>query len=652
MKKGKFLLLITLILSFVFALCLSGATVFADTTAEGEGESSETTDYVVDYNDLWTSGTATRTDKGMTVSVKSGDKAQYKYEFDVGAGKSLTFTARSEYSSEEVKSIFSITFVSGTDSVVAYFDSQNNVRINKEDGEGKLLTSLENVTVELGENKIKIAGQEYDCDLDESYATIQIFAYYDTEISFSTINGIDLKTEVKTTDVEPVIIAKEGIFAKTKVVIGHQYNVSYKTYDMFSGIKENKLEYKKIGEDDSKYRTALSSSTAFEFRTLGDVTLRITAVASSGKSVIYTQSFTVVDKDAVTNDSVRYEINKTQYDKVQASIQDKIVDSDGQYIPIGDNFYYIDVSEYIKSDYFDSDELTFKVYYANKSASDFTSTSSKYFEITQPGKHVYFIMATDDLGKGLIYDDDFKADNEYYEAGEYLGVTLEMAGFYRVDRNDDDEVTAIHELVVPAFTFEINNNAKPKVTLGKQDTGVIGKEYKISSITVESSNTTTKTYELYFMSKSDYEWYKANNTTVSGKEFDKGSFENDADYLNEFNALIEGKTINGKVIKLQAITSDSDEKFDSLELTFTPKKKGAYYVKCNVLAENASSDTVVTYAIKVEKSVSSNKYESEFLKYNWKSFVYLGISIASAIGILCVLFIKPKKKTNKDDKEI
>lgn len=649
MKKGKFLLLITLILSFVFALCLSGATVFAETEAEGEG--SKATDYVVDYNDLWTGASATRTDKGMTVSVKSGDKAQYKYEFDIGAGKSLTFTATSEYSLEEVKNIFSLTFVSGTDSVVAYFDSKNNVKINKEDGEGKLLSSLENVTVELADNKIKIAGEEFDCDLNESYATVQVFAYYDTEINFSNINGIDLKTEVKTTDVEPVIIAKDGIFTRTKVIIGHQYSVSYKTYDMFSGIKENKLEYKKVGEDDSKYRTTISSSS-FEFRVLGDVTLRITAVASSGKSVIYTQNFTVEKGDIITNDSIKYEINKTQYDKVQASIQDKIVDSDGQYIPIGDNFYYIDVSEYIKSDYFDSDELTYKVYYANKSASDFTSTSSKYFEITQPGKHVYFVMATDELGKGLIYDDDFKTNNEYYEAGEYLGVTIEMAGFYRVDRNDDKEVTVIHELVVPAFTFEINNNAKPKVTLGKQDTGVIGKEYKISSITVESSNTTTKTYELYFMSKSDYEWYKANNTTVSGKEFDKGSFENDIDYLNEFNALIEGKTINGKNIKLQAITNDSDEEFDSLDLTFTPKQKGAYYVKCNVLAENASSDTVVTYAIKVEKSVSSNKYESEFFKYNWKSFVYLGISIASAIGILCVLFIKPKKKTNKEDKEI
>lgn len=649
MKKGKFLLLITLILSFVFALCLSGATVFAETEAEGEG--SKATDYVVDYNDLWTGASATRTDKGMTVSVKSGDKAQYKYEFDIGAGKSLTFTATSEYSSEEVKNIFSLTFVSGTDSVVAYFDSKNNVKINKEDGEGKLLSSLENVTVELADKKIKIAGEEFDCDLDESYATVQIFAYYDTEINFSNINGIDLKTEVKTTDVEPVIIAKDGIFTRTKVIIGHQYSVSYKTYDMFSGIKENKLEYKRVGEDDSKYRTTISSSS-FEFRVLGDVTLRITAVASSGKSVIYTQNFTVEKGDIITNDSIKYEIDKTQYDKVQASIQDKIVDSDGQYIPIGDNFYYIDVSEYIKSDYFDSDELTYKVYYANKSASDFTSTSSKYFEITQPGKHVYFVMATDELGKGLIYDDDFKTNNEYYEAGEYLGVTIEMAGFYRVDRDGDKEVTAIHELVVPAFTFEINNNAKPKVTLGKQDTGVIGKEYKISSITVESSNTTTKTYELYFMSKSDYEWYKANNTTVSGKEFDKGSFENDIDYLNEFNALIEGKTINGKNIKLQAITNDSDEEFDSLDLTFTPKQKGAYYVKCNVLAENASSDTVVTYAIKVEKSVSSNKYESEFFKYNWKSFVYLGISIASAIGILCVLFIKPKKKTNKEDKEI
>lgn len=647
MRKGRFLLLMTLILSFIFALSASTMAVFAEEGSE-EGSSS-TTETTVEYGDLWTGGTVTKDEtKGMCVKVTSGNSASYKYEFTTGEGKSFTFSAETSYAEIEVKNLFYVNVMSDTNSVILYFDSDNNVKVNNADGEGKQLASFENVTVSVKDGKVYVNGLEFECSLKNPYAAVQIYAYYDVTISFSNINEINFKGDVKSTDSDPVIFANSGIFAQEKALVGHEYNVTYKTYNTLSGIQENKMEYKKAGETDDKYVSA-SSASLIEFCDLGDYVVKLTALTKEGKEATFTHNIKVVDLSDIPDDSIRYEITKEQYDKIKSSIQDKIVDSEGYYMAIGDNFYYPDIKDYIVSDYFDSDECNYKVYYANgASTTDYTSTSSKYFEITQSGKYVYFVLPTDAIGRGFTYDDDFKEKYERYDEGEVVfGTTCEMGGFYKVDRDEDGEVTAVHDFVIPVFTFSIDNNAKPKITIVMDDTGVIGTEYKITSITIGTSNTKKTEYKLYFMSKSDRAWYEENK----GKAFDKDSFDTDADYVAEFEALIAGMELNGKTIKLVEITDESDEEFDSSNLTFTPKNKGAYYCMCSVTADNESSDTAVTYAIEVNKVASSNKYEKQFMKYNWKSFVYLGISLVSAIGIVCLIFIKPKKK-NLNDKEI
>lgn len=648
MRKGRFLLLMTLILSFVFALSASTMAVFAEEEGS-EGGSSSTTETTVTYSDLWTGGTITKDEtKGMCVSVESGNQASYKYEFTTGEGKSFTFSAETSYTESDVKNLFYVNVLSDTNSAILYFDSDSNVKVNSADGEGKKLTSFENITVSVKDGKIYVNGFDFECSLKYPYATVQIYAYYDVTVCFASINGVDFKGDVKATDSDPVIVATSGIFAQEKALVGHKYNVTYKTYNMLSGIQENKMEYKKAGETDDKYVSA-SSASLIEFCELGDYVVKLTTLTKEGKEANFTHNLKVVDLSEVPDNSIRYEMTKEQYDEIKESIQDKIVDSEGYYIAIGDNFYYPDVKDYIVSDFFDSDECNYKVYYANgASTTDYTSTSSKFFEITQSGKYVYFVLPTDAIGKGFTYDDDFKEKYERYDEGQnVLGVTCEMGGFYSVDRDEDGEVTAVHDLVIPVFTFSIDNNAKPKITIVMDDTGVIGTEYKITSITIGTSNTKKTEYKLYFMSKSDRAWYEQNK----GKAFDKDSFDKDEEYLAEFNALIDGMEINGKTIKLVEITDESDEEFNSSNLTFTPKNKGAYYCKCSVTADNESSDSAVTYAIVVNKTASSNKYEKQFMKYNWKSFVYLGISVVSAIGIICLIFIKPKKKKS-DNNEI
>ena len=90
--------------------------------------------------------------------------------------------------------------------------------------------------------------------------------------------------------------------------------------------------------------------------------------------------------------------------------------------------------------------------------------------------------------------------------------------------------------------------------------------------------------------------------------------------------------------------------FDKANLTFKPKK-GYYYMVCTVNAKNGLSDLVVTDAIVALEEPAEVEHESEWWKHNWKSVMYLSISGVSLVGILLLLFVKPKKKAAKNNND-
>ena len=49
----------------------------------------------------------------------------------------------------------------------------------------------------------------------------------------------------------------------------------------------------------------------------------------------------------------------------------------------------------------------------------------------------------------------------------------------------------------------------------------------------------------------------------------------------------------------------------------------------------------------VEAEVSEVKLEKQFLKYNWVSLMFLGIAVLCLIGIILLIFVKPKEATEE-----
>lgn len=153
----------------------------------------------------------------------------------------------------------------------------------------------------------------------------------------------------------------------------------------------------------------------------------------------------------------------------------------------------------------------------------------------------------------------------------------------------------------PEFVFEVQNTEVPVVTAStSQNAGYKGVSFTCSSFTIKGYNTTAK-YTL--------------------------------EYAESEDAATAGEW------------ADAEEELKTL--TFTPEKLGVYRVKCVVTGENGlqaapvySKNIVVTDPVVVKDTNS-------WAKDNALSIVFLSIAGVSLLGIVTLLFVKPKDKAEK-----
>lgn len=153
----------------------------------------------------------------------------------------------------------------------------------------------------------------------------------------------------------------------------------------------------------------------------------------------------------------------------------------------------------------------------------------------------------------------------------------------------------------PEFTFEVKNTEVPVVTAStSQNTGYKGVSFTCSSFTIKGYNTTAK-YTL--------------------------------EYAESEDAATAGEW------------AEAEEELKTL--TFTPEKLGVYRIKCVVTGENGlqaapvySKNIIVTDPVVVKDT-------SSWAKDNALSIVFLSIAGVSLLGIIALLFVKPKDKAEK-----
>ena len=313
-------------------------------------------------------------------------------------------------------------------------------------------------------------------------------------------------------------------------------------------------------------------------------------------------SFTLITK--TTEADLYYSVTAEALDKYKAAIRS--VDDEGKETgklagkTFGDSFTIPELNDILVSNYFDYAALksNLTLYYCKPNSSSFSSTSSKSFTLDQIGVYSFYVLAKDPTGTAMTLDTE--------------ALERKADGWYENDK-----------LIVPIFSFYFDKVTGPKITITpkkKVEEGYVGLNYQDakSYITIVANNETVR-YEL---------WYSTSDLSI-GDEWNN---------ISEEDLKAKG-AVN--------VTEDEEIAFNASSLYFTPNKTGSYYVFVTV-ADDFGEARAVTYAINVNSGFNKVKYDTQFLKHNWLSIMFLGIALLSLIGIILLIFVKPKEEVEEE----
>ena len=376
----------------------------------------------------------------------------------------------------------------------------------------------------------------------------------------------------------------------------NSYSLSYVT-GRFTTDEADGYKYK--ASDEAEYGEVITGDHVFT----GDVTKTYDIVVLNGETEVITGTFGLIEETA--EDSIYYSCDSADL----AAYNDAIYKKDGETETgklvgkkLNDSFTYPDLTDLLVSNHFDYSVLkaNLTLYYCKPKSTTFASTTSKSFTLSEIGTYSFYVVAKDPCGTALT------VDTEELERKVVAGVD----GWY--DEND--------KLIAPIFSFNFVVADGPEITISsKVEEGYIGLAYQDASeyITIVADNESVK-YELYY----------------SATKFNEGD-----DWASAGVKTVEDNAEN--------VTEVEEYEFNSSSLEFMPTKAGCYYIVINV-ADKYGRDTAVTYAIEVNHEFTEVKYDTQFWKYNWVSMMFLGIAVLCLIGIILLIFVKPKEEVEEE----
>ncbi len=335
---------------------------------------------------------------------------------------------------------------------------------------------------------------------------------------------------------------------------------------------------------------------------------------------VMTHTYTVKDKSEVTIGAPEYKnLGSFDYESYNEKIENEIKE-DGEFKYISSSTYFNipeEIEDYISSEYFSNEDLNFEIYYKAPDSSAFThlSSTSTRFSLSKLGAYEFYVLATDPLKNALEIDDEWELKIIGGTRGFYEGTTLK----------------------VPVFGFYMGNRGpQVEAASSSQNDGFVGSTYSgVKSFTIKGIDTTTE-YTLWYNPKADI------ISTPEGKTEEAAKAEGwvKIGTKEEFDKVKATLFSDVKDVKF------SDLAWSTSALTFKPVKTGSYAVECTVFDSEANTATGFTKVINVKSSVRTVTVDttSVWFEKNWKSVLFLGIAGLSLIGIIVLLFVKPREE--------
>lgn len=333
-------------------------------------------------------------------------------------------------------------------------------------------------------------------------------------------------------------------------------------------------------------------------------------VAVDGIKDAYAETYTVKVQDPEnTTDNVapKYKKGDADFAESLASFKQAIIDAtmdDGHYIALGTEFEIPSMKDLVADETTAYEDLSIKVYY--KSATQSRTASELSFKIDEAGDYTFYVVFTDAAGNALEVDSI-------------------------VEEDDNGELTIKDADLV--FKFYIADDAPIEVEAPTNISGgFIDVKYTLSSFKVEASGCKV-TYKLYYNANKAVEITSVEDLTaengwveiptassISDKNYNKNGY----DYDDIKNIGYDGK------------------------VTFTPDKIGSYVVECYAVSEVTHRSETDFAVIRVADKPVEVKVPSNWLQNNVWSVVFLSVGTLCLIGIIVLLFIKPKDETESD----
>lgn len=628
MKIAKSSKIIFLLATFVLSLVLAFSFSVTGTSA------AEIT--VSDYF----GGTASaeiKEDK-LSVSVKDGDTFSVKNKlaiddfetsFTVGEGVTkitVNLTADSYFGagvlenadgevSTEIKNVIVLDYVSGNftlNGAKKETDIKNKALKLDVDKDGLLSVEINGEKLTVSDDMHKIGGKdktaaaiEFVFETSGSEAVVA-FDYFDQGASVADGSYKQSFDSAKLTEKAYPRVALKDSFGATSgnnvnLLNGKEYSVSFTSYsllgwsDSFCLAKESDNDNVWLSNETYPDDIAVSANSMFTVK--------------SASKTIETYNVTVYNKaDDTTAPVYNYSevaLNAYKSALVKATLKEYTVTENGEektvekHVKLGDKITVPSFRGLVFDDNTSYDNLTHTMYYKTPS-SDSGSTDGWTITLSDVGTYQFYVVFKDEADNAMEKDDFYK-------------------------ENDDGSITTDGKYYGYVFSFTVEDDAPIYVYAAKsQASGFLNTEYTFTEFTVEASGY-TPSYKLYFCATKDGEYKEI--TAASNLP---SSEEN---YTGEDFTYAEIKDF------------DYDGK-----LTFTPIKKGYYKVVCTVAStKTVRYDSAESQIVEISKKPTIVKPDNHWLENNVWSVVFLSIGTLCLIGIVVLLFIKPKDETDADN---
>ena len=409
-------------------------------------------------------------------------------------------------------------------------------------------------------------------------------------------------------------------YGKLNVIYGKYYSFnSITAYSVFESSSETLfIDKDSVGENAWVSDSTTPNTIAFKNAAETDFWL----CRKDGDNVIDLEKYTVLPAIKYNEDTnapkyISYIDNTKIYNKYADLVKQAAKDGDHS-ILLGESFEIPSLKGLVTDDYDVYSDLKYTVYYRTPSNAS-GSTSSLKFTVSEAGEYEFYVVFKDSNGNEMEREDFYKLDEQ--DSSKIVGIDD-----ISVAIADPTTVVGTYKYFPAVFRFTVQDDAPMSVTAPKsQGEGYLNVEYMATAFTIQSSGYNV-TYKLYY------------NANIDADKDSEGwiSIPQLADITEDYSDDVFTYSDVEKI--------EYDGKYN-----FTPVKLGAYKIECEVSSDKSERSESDATVIKVSEEPKVVKPDTHWLKNNIWSLVFLSIGTLALIGIIVLLFIKPKEEVETDE---